>query len=497
MKIKAKLSKPYAKYIGKKIEKWKSNPIFAQERVFNYLVTKGKNTSFGKDHQFDLISDYDSFKKQVPIQDYEGLKTYMDRITKGEENVSWPGKPIYLSKTSGTTSGVKYIPITKDSMPYHLNAAKYCFLSYIDETGDTSYVEGKMLFLQGSPVLDKKNGILTGRLSGIVAHHVPAYLLNNRLPSLETNSIEDWEEKVETIIDETINEDMRLIGGIPSWIQMYFERILERTGKSNILEVFPNLKIYVHAGVNFAPYIPKFNSLIGDTIPRLEFYPASEGFIAFQDRQKEDLLLYLDGGIFYEFIPATEFYNENPTRISLKDVELGINYVLILNTNAGLWGYNLGDTVKFTSLKPYRIKVTGRIKHFTSAFGEHVIAEEIEDCICEAIEKFDCAIAEFHLAPQIGPKEGLPYHEWFIDFDKKPSNIDEFASFIDESLQKKNTYYFDLIEGNILRPCIITCVKKGSFAEYMKSEGKFGGQNKVPRLANDRKIGDFLSGCKV
>jgi hypothetical protein len=419
-------------------------------------------------------------------------------VVKGEENVLWPGKPAYLAKTSGTTSGVKYIPISKESMPEHIKAARNALLSYIHETGKADFVDGKMIFLQGSPVLDIKNGISTGRLSGIVAHHVPAYLQKNRLPGYEVNCMDDWEQKVDAIVAETRHEDMRLISGIPPWCQMYFDRLSEVSGGKKIKEIFPNFKLYVHGGVNFEPYRARMEESIGFAIDAIETYPASEGFIAFQDSQREKgLLLMVDSGIFYEFIPADEFFNEEPTRLSLKDIELEKNYALILNTSAGLWGYSLGDTVKFVSKDPYKIVVTGRIKHYISAFGEHVIGEEVEHALMSVANQHGVDVIEFTVAPQVNPPGGgLPYHEWFIEFGKQPENLPEFASAVDLALQKKNIYYFDLIEGNILRPLVIQTLKKDTFINYMRSLGKLGGQNKVPRLSNDRKIASELEHYK-
>ncbi len=404
----------------------------------------------------------------------------------------WKGKPIYFAKTSGTTSGAKYIPITKESMPHHVQAAKEALLLYIEKTGDASWVDGKMIFLQGSPVLEKIGGISLGRLSGIVAHYVPSYLQKNRLPSWETNCIDDWETKVDKIVAETINEDMTVISGIPSWVQMYFERLIEQSGKT-ISTLFPNFNFFIYGGVNFEPYKNKFEQLIGKKIDYIELYPASEGFIAYQDTQTENgMLLLLDSGIFYEFIPANEFFEANPTRISLKDVQLDVNYVIILNTDAGLWGYNIGDTISFTSLKPYRIKVTGRIKHFISAFGEHVIGKEVDEAIQKVMEGTSVRITEFTVAPQVTPKEGLPYHEWFIEFENEPTDLKTFAQKIDLEMQAQNTYYKDLITGNILQPLIIRVVPKNGFQKYMKSIGKLGGQNKIPRLADNRKIAAIL-----
>ena len=492
MSIKSFLAIPFAKIIQKKVYKWANNPLETQEKVFQMLVKTAKNTVFGKDHDFENIKTYSDFKKRVQLTDYEGLKPYIDFVVAGKSDVLWPGKPLYFAKTSGTTSGAKYIPLTKESMPTHIEAARNALLFYIAEKNDASFVDGKMIFLQGSPVLLEKNGVKLGRLSGIVAHYVPNYLQKNRLPSWETNCIEDWETKVNAIVEETIQEDMRVISGIPSWVQMYFEKLVEKTNKP-IAEIFPNFHFFIYGGVNFEPYKNKFESLIGKKVDYIELYPASEGFIAYQDSQTEKgMLLQLNSGIFYEFIPATEFFEENPTRISLKDVKMGENYVLILNTSAGLWGYNIGDTVEFTSLKPYRIKVTGRIKHFISAFGEHVIGKEVEKALNDAISGTKITISEFTVAPQVTPESGLPYHELFIEFENEPENIADFALKIDASMQSQNIYYFDLIEGKVLRPLVIRKVKKGGFHAYMKSIGKFGGQNKIPQLADHRKIADVI-----
>ncbi|WP_203256641.1 GH3 auxin-responsive promoter family protein [Hyunsoonleella ulvae] len=492
--IKATLAKPFAKYIHKKISKWANNPIETQEKVFNKLISDASDTVFGKDHNFSEISSYDDFVKRVPVRDYEALKPYVEQVVAGNSDILWKGKPIYFAKTSGTTSGSKYIPITKESMPSHVEAARNAILLYIKETGKTKFVDGKMIFLQGSPILKEQNGIQLGRLSGIVAHYVPNYLQKNRMPSWETNCIEDWETKVETIVEETLEEDMTVISGIPSWVQMYFEKLQQKTGKK-VGDVFKNFNLFIFGGVNYEPYKAKFESLIGRKVDSIELYPASEGFFAFQDKQNEKgMLLQLNSGIFYEFIKADDFFNENPNRITIKDVEVGVNYVMIISTNAGLWAYNIGDTVEFTSTKPYRVIVSGRIKHFISAFGEHVIGKEVEQAIQEAIEGKDIQISEFTVAPQINPQQGLPYHEWFIEFEKAPNSTDALAARIDRSLQNQNTYYFDLIEGKVLQPLKISKVKKNGFKEHMKSLGKLGGQNKIPRLSNDRNIADSLSG---
>ncbi|WP_158826673.1 GH3 auxin-responsive promoter family protein [Mucilaginibacter lacusdianchii] len=495
MGIKAILSKAFAAWINRDLNRIRTNAVALQQKTLLQLVQQAANTSFGQDHGFASIRTYDDFKRQVPIRDYEDLRPYIDRVTHGEADVLWPGKPAYLAKTSGTTSGVKYIPISKQSMPEHIKAARNALLSYIHETGKSDFVDGQMIFLQGSPVLSEKAGVQTGRLSGIVAHHVPAYLQKNRLPSYEVNCIEDWEQKVDAIVEETYKADMRLISGIPPWCQMYFDRLSAKAGGKKIKDIFPNFKLFVYGGVNYEPYRTRIEESIGFGIDTIETYPASEGFIAFQDSQQDKgLLLLVDSGIFYEFIPADEFYNEQPTRLSLQDVELNKNYALIMNTNAGLWGYNIGDTVKFTSLNPYKIVVTGRIKHYISAFGEHVIGEEVEQALMGVARDEGVDIVEFTVAPQVNPPAGqLPFHEWFIEFGKAPKDMQSFSRKVDEALQKKNIYYFDLISGNILQPLIVRSLQPDSFINFMRSQGKLGGQNKVPRLSNDRKIAEQLA----
>jgi hypothetical protein len=433
------------------------------------------------------------FAKHVPIRDYEGLKPYVDKVVKGESNVLWKGKPLYFAKTSGTTSGAKYIPLTKESMPYHIEAARNAILHYIYETGNADFVDGKMIFLQGSPILEEKNGVKLGRLSGIVAHFVPKYLQKNRMPSWETNCIEDWETKVNAIVEETFNEDMRVISGIPSWVQMYFEK-LQQKGEKPVGEIFKNFNLFIYGGVNYEPYRAKFENLIGRKVDSIELFPASEGFFAYQDSQKEKgMLLLLNAGIFYEFIKSEAFFTENPKRHTIGEVELGVNYVLIISTNAGLWGYNIGDTVQFTSIKPYRVIVSGRIKHYISAFGEHVIGKEVESALQEAMLGTTIRVNEFTVAPQINPTAGLPYHEWFIEFENEPQDSVLFAEAIDNAMRKQNVYYDDLIVGNVLRKVVVTKVIKNGFQDYMKSIGKLGGQNKIPRLSNDRKIVDLLN----
>ena len=497
MSIKSTAAKFFAKKIYNKTQAWVNEPIKTQNKVFLELIQEAKKTQFGIDHHFDTIKSFEDFSKQVPIRDYEELKPYVDRVVKGEPNVLWKGKPLYFAKTSGTTSGAKYIPLTKESMPFHIEAARNAILHYIHETGKADFVDGKMIFLQGSPILEEKNGVKLGRLSGIVAHFVPKYLQKNRMPSWETNCIEDWETKVNAIVEETFDKNMTVISGIPSWVQMYFEKLHQKGGKP-VGEIFKNFNLFIYGGVNYEPYRAKFENLIGRKVDSIELFPASEGFFAYQDSQKEKgMLLLLNSGIFYEFIKSEAFFTENPRRYTIGEVELGINYVLIISTNAGLWGYNIGDTIQFTSLKPYRVIVSGRIKHYISAFGEHVIGNEVENALKEAVEGTNIRVNEFTVAPQINPSEGLPYHEWFIEFDSdasgEPENFDLFAEAIDNAMRKQNVYYDDLIVGHVLRKVVITKVAKNGFQDYMKSIGKLGGQNKIPRLSNDRKIVDLLN----
>jgi len=494
MGFRATLIKPYAKTIARDINRWAANAVAAQEKVFKHLIQVGRTTAFGKDHDFKNIQSYEAFRERVPIRDYEDLKNYIERIKKGELDVLWRGKPKYFAKTSGTTSGVKYIPLTKDSMPNHFGTARNALFNIFARTGKGDWLEGKMIFLSGSPELDTSSVIPTGRLSGIVNHEVPAWLRTNQLPSYKTNCIEDWETKVERIVDETITADMRLISGIPPWVQMYYERLLDRSGKKFIKNLFPNYSMFVYGGVNFEPYRAQLEELVGKRIDSVETYPASEGFIAFQDLpESQGLLLNVDSGIFFEFVPVEEIFNENPTRLWLKDVEIGVNYALIINNNAGLWGYNIGDTIQFVNKNPYRIVVSGRVKHFISAFGEHVIGKEVEEALLSVANQENIRVVEFTVAPQVNPGNGaLPYHEWFIEFDNLPDNMDAFAAKVNAAMVQQNIYYEDLIVGRILQPLKISPLRRNAFREYMKTQGKLGGQNKVPRLSNDRKIAEEL-----
>ena len=480
-----------AKFFVWRIRKWSKNPSQTQRTVFKKLIKRGKHTRFGEDHNFNNIKTHKDFTKHVKVKDYEELKPYVDRVVKGEKDVLWPGRPLYFAKTSGTTSGFKYIPITKDSMPTHINGSRDAIFHYIEETGNTEFLNKKVIFLQGSPLLGETNGIKTGRLSGIVAHYTPSYLRKNIMPSWENNCIEDWEEKVKEITKETIKEDMAVIGGIPPWVQMYFEKLRKESDEKIISKIFPNFRLFVYGGVNYEPYRNTFNELIGKKIDSIEYFPASEGFFAYQDSQKSNgLLLQLNSGIFYEFIKLEEMNQKEPKRHTVENIEMGVNYILIISTTAGLWSYNTGDTVSFVSLIPHRLIVTGRYTHFISAFGEHVIAGEVENSLKKATEEHAFKINEFTVAPNINPKKGLPFHQWWIEFEEplKESEIGKLEMDLDENMRDQNSYYNDLIKGKVLKPLEIVVLKKGTFKNYMKKKGKLGGQNKLPRLSNDRKI---------
>lgn len=498
MSLKAFAARIFAKRVARKTAKWVANPINTQKQVFKEIVERAAQTKFGRDHEFSEITTHTDFVQRVPIRDYEALKRYVDEVVEGKNDILWPGKPLYFAKTSGTTSGAKYIPITKESITHQVEASRNAILNYIHETGHADFVDGKMIFLQGSPEMQEKNGIQLGRLSGISAHYVPNYLQKNRLPSWETNCIEDWETKVNAIVDETKDENMTVIAGIPSWVQMYFEKLNAASGRK-VGDLFQNFQLFIYGGVNYEPYRATFESLIGRKVDSIELFPASEGFFAYQDSQKEKgMLLLLNSGIFYEFVKTDEFFEPDARRITIEAVELQVNYVMIISTNAGLWAYNLGDTVQFISLNPFKIVVSGRIKHFISAFGEHVIAKEVEEAMRDAIAQTDAQVNEFTVAPQIVPPANeLPYHEWLIEFEKAPTDMQTFVRILDTTLQKQNSYYFDLIEGNVLQHLKVTPIRKDGFKGYMQSIGKLGGQNKIQRLSNDRKLADGLLAFKA
>jgi hypothetical protein len=492
------LARPFAAWEAARMARWKNDPLSAQGRVFQHLLAGARKTHFGREHRLDQVNSPAEFRQAVPLRDYEQLRPWIERIKAGERDVLWPGKPAYFAKTSGTTSGTKYIPLTADSMPNHIGTARLALSQYIHSTGRTAFVGGKMIFLQGSPVLQDTGGIPTGRLSGLVYHHVPAYLLRNRMPSYATNCIEDWEQKVEAICRETLPERMTLISGIPPWVIMYFEKLLELSGASTVRQVFPDFSLFIHGGVNYRPYAARIAELIGDRVDTLETYPASEGFIAFQDRlDAEGLLLNAESGLWFEFVPADRYQEPDAPRLSLAEVEVGVNYALIINNNAGLWGYRIGDTIRFVSLDPCRIVVTGRTAHFISAFGEHVIAEEVEGAMDEVRQQFGLEVVEFSVAPRMGDGQRMPCHEWYVEFGRQPDDLEAVSAALDRAMRQRNTYYDDLIRGSILAPLQILPLKPEGFRDYQRAVGKLGGQNKVARLANHREIADALQAYRL
>lgn len=494
MQLRSAILRLYAKQVHKTIQKDAKNAVSDQQKWLSKIIQSGKNTQFGKDHKLVNVSNHTAYSSQVPIRGYEELRPYIDDILAGKSDILWKGIPKYLAKTSGTTSGVKYLPISHESIKFHIRTASKALFSYLHMTGEDLF-SGKVIFISGSPTLIQKASIPCGRLSGIVNHEIPRWLQSNQLPSYATNTIKDWEEKLDKIVDETMNEDLRLISGIPPWVQMYYEKLLEKTGKDSISDIFPNLKVFAYGGVNYAPYRSAIDKLHGRQVPSIETYPASEGFIAYQnDYRHPSLLLNTNAGMFYEFVPLQEINDPSPNRLTLSQVELDKDYAILLTTNAGLWCYNIGDTIRFTSLNPYKVIVSGRIKHFISAFGEHVIGKEVEEAMQIVADRFQIGIHEFTVAPQVSPPEGgLPYHEWFVESDGRIENIKEVEQALDVEIVRQNLYYEDLIVGNVLRPLKIRQVVSGGFRQYMQSIGKLGGQNKVPRLKNDRSLVDKLT----
>jgi hypothetical protein len=496
MGLKSTIIQVLADRTKRRLETESRDAVQFQQATFEMLIQKAKPTAFGNEHGFREIKTHRDFTRLVPVRDYEAFRPSIERIVNGEHHVLWPGRPIYFAKTSGTTSGVKYIPITQESIHNHVDCARDALFNMFIRAKLRNLFDGKMIFLSGSPELKELEGIPTGRLSGIVNHWVPSWLKGNQLPSYKTNCIEDWETKVDLIAKETMHADMRLISGIPPWVQMYYERLLELTGKRTVKEIFPNLQLFVYGGVNFEPYRDQLEQLTGGPVASLETFPSSEGFIAFQDTTDvhDGLALQSNAGIFYEFVPVDEIANEHPTRLTLPEVETGKQYAMVLTTNAGLWAYNLGDTIEFTSTAPYRLRVTGRTKQFISAFGEHVIVKEVEEALRETVRKHPCTVLEFTVAPQVHAGNGeKPYHEWWIEFGDAPQEMALFARDLNAAMVDQNLYYHDLIAGNILQPLIVRRLPKGSFKSFMHSLGKLGGQNKVPRLSNDRSLADPLS----
>lgn len=482
-----------------------SKQVMTQEAAYNtqiktlsrILATKADTASLKEFNIGQSITNYTAFRSNIPLQTYEDLAPYIQRIQQGEKDVLWPGKPLYFAKTSGTTSGSKYIPVTKASIANHLQGARQTLIHYIHHTKDVNFLQRgrKMLFLSGSPQLKKEYGIPTGRLSGIVNHHIPFYIRGHYLPTHATNCITDWEQKIDRIVEETLSKDLSVIAGIPPWIQMYFDKLQHKTGE-RIGAIFPHLSLLIHGGMRFAPYKERLLRSIGRNITALATYAASEGFIAYQNvPDEEGLLLQLNSGIFFEFIPLADTASlASATRLHIGDVAIGVDYAIVVSTNAGLLSYLIGDTVRFISLDPPKIIITGRVQQFISAFGEHVIVEEIEKAMRNALTQYPSVqVREYMVAPQIGKGDGVAsHHEWLIDFENPPADIQAFAGAIDACMCKQNSYYNDLIMGNVLSTLQITALPSEAFITYMRTAGKLGEQNKIVRVSNDRTIADQL-----
>jgi acyl-CoA synthetase (AMP-forming)/AMP-acid ligase II len=494
MGLKALLSRPLAAYTVHRYRQWQRQPVVTQARLLRQLVQRAAGTAFGRAHDLGGVRTSADLAARVPVRDYEGLRPWFDQVKAGQPDVLWPGRPLYLAKTSGTTSGAKYIPLTRASIGNHISGAKDALLHYVAATGRARFLDGKLIFLSGSPELERVGGIPTGRLSGIVNHHVPAYLRQNQLPSYATNCLEDWETKLDAIVGETLGQNLTLISGIPPWVQMYFDRLTARTGRP-VGDIFPEFDLFVSGGVAMAPYLGRLRESIGRQVDTIELFPASEGFLAFQDQPgNPGLLLRLDSGIFFEFVPAERFFEPNPPRLTIGEVELGRQYAVVLTSNAGLWAYSLGDTVRFVDLYPPRVVVTGRLTHFLSAFGEHVIGEEVEAALHEARRQYpETEVTEFTVAPLVSDDPTQPSrHQWLVEFARPPRDAAAFAAALDATLRQRNAYYDDLRQGHILAPLLLSPLPPGAFQRYMKSIGKLGGQNKVPRLSNDRTLAEGL-----
>ncbi len=482
-----------AKKEYKKYSLAKQDAIKNQTNIFNKIILQGSTSDFWRQKKIQTIEQYSQFQSLFPISDYEDIRPFISKISNGEKNILTKGKPLYFAITSGTTSGTKYIPLTKQMLAFQTQAIKELLLLYSYQTNNYSISPSVgMMFVQGSPNLQYLNKVPFAKLSGITARHIPFFLKKNRYPSMKTNSIENWEEKIQAIVQETHNKDMQIIGGIPPWVMSYFEAILSFKNKKNLQEVFPNLMLYIHGGSGFGPYKKAFFSVCGE-IDTLEVYPASEGFFAYQDDLSDpSMLLLTNHGVFYEFIELDDFHSQKTNRIPLEGVKLNTDYVMIVSTVAGLWAYNTGDTIRFTSKSPYKILFSGRSAQYCSAFGEHVIEKEVQVALEGAVKNHGGIVSEFTVAPKIMTESHLSHHQWFIEFKCVPDNLSFFEKTLNSIMEKQNIYYRDLVTSKVIVPLKIFVVKVGGFNAYMKSIGKFGGQNKCPHLSNDRKIANFL-----
>jgi len=474
------------------VELFLKYPIDVQQELLFKLLYKAKNTEVGIKHHFSNIKSYKEFQQNVPIQLYESFEPLMERTRKGEQNVFWPTPIKWFAKSSGTTnSKSKFIPVSEEALEdCHFKAGKDMLCLYFNNNEDAQLFKGKGLRLGGSSAVYEDNNSYFGDLSAIIIENMPFWADFSSAPKQETALMDEWETKMEAMINETIHEDITSLVGVPSWMLVLLNKVLERTGKSNILEVWPNLEVYFHGGVNFNPYREQFKKLIPKKGFRyFETYNASEGFFAIQDiNNSSDMLLMLDYGIFYEFIPMDQYEGENSKAIPLQEVQLNTNYAIVITTNGGLWRYLIGDTVKFMSLDPFRIRITGRTKHFINVFGEELIIENAEDALNKACLKTDAEILEYSVAPIFMCDNKSGGHEWLIEFKKEPENIDYFTELLDNALKSINSDYEAKRYLNMtLAMPIVNIAPEGLFYNWLKQQGKLGGQHKIPRLSNSRK----------
>lgn len=488
--IKAFLFYLYSKYVVQKEYSYHSKASLVQRDLLLRLIRQNETSEYGSKYNFFDIHSIENYKNRLPLILYEDILEEIDRVKSGKQNILTSSPIQYLLMTSGTSAGTKYIPITRSGLKHQINAALKLLCFYAIDKGHADFMSKKMLFLQGSPKLDQSLKIPTGRLSGVVYHHVPQFFQRNRLPKYMTNIIEDWQDKINNIADECLNEDISVFGGIPPWCIQFFELLCEKKKAKNLKEIFPSLAIYIHGGVDFSSYKSALQKILTKDVDMIQTFPASEGFFGIQDKlDREDMLLLLNQGIYYEFIPYEIIDQKNPQTLSLEEIELEKNYELIITNNSGLWRYRMGDLIQFTSISPYRIRVTGRTSQYISAFGEHVIGYEIEQVMNSTIEKFNLQIEDYHVSPNIEEKR----YEWRIEWKGiQPNPIYEIESYLDISLSKLNKYYKDLIKGSIVFQSKIFSMRKNTFSDFRKQEHKEGGQNKVIRLANQDAIAKRL-----
>lgn len=470
------------------IELFKKYPIDAQKAVFWKLIKSAKQTKFGKDHGFKDIDSYEDFKNQVPIRPYEDFYIYIEMLRKGKEDILWPGKTKWFAKSSGTTNAKsKYIPITIEALEdSHYKAGKDMLCLYCSNHENSNIFNGKGLMLGGSQEKNSIYNFTDGDLSAILIDNFPFWVRMHRVPDSETALMGEWEDKIEKISDQAMNEDITNITGVPSWMLLLLNKIIEKKGVDNLIEVWPNLELYIHGGVNFAPYKNKFETIIpSKKMNYLEVYNASEGMFAIQDQNdSKEMLLMLDYGIFYEFIPMETFF-KNQKVIDLSEVELNKDYAIIISTNTGLWRYIIGDTVKFTSINPYRITIVGRTKSFINAFGEELVVENAETALEKISKRYNAIINEYTAYPVFKDSKNA-YHEWLIEFSKPPLDIDNFQVDLDVELQNLNSDYEAKRNKNLLLSNLkIKTMEKGTFYNWLKENNRLGGQNKIRRLSND------------